>query len=262
MKNLFVIAMLTFSAAIGQAENRITGPADVAKRCTANIPSTAQCVENNQKETDSGCITPEERDTLNGYAAFAQCTNVTVRGETVRVLSGWCACGCFSNDTRMAVSDKVTGLLSTATAWETARNRTKLNLITLNESLELGEAFTYQHTPIALAAAGPEKKSLVVIHTDLGHKLSVTRNHPVVRSDFKMVQASRLKVGDELLDQNGARTKIVKITKEKAKDPVVNFVTTAASDIGHVIFAEGLTVGDMKWQAMLSDEAKAIDARR
>jgi hypothetical protein len=261
LKNLFFMALIIFAAGTSHAENRISGPADKAQRCTANPVATA-CTGLNQAEVDKSCITPEERDTLNGYGAFANCVDINVKGEKLRVLSGWCACGCFSLSTQIAVADKVTGLQGQMSAFNVMKSRKNLNLITLAETYQFGELFSYQQTPIALTATGAEKKMLLKIETELGHAIEVTQNHPLVRGDFKMIPATLLKVGDELVDEKGAHLKILKISKVKSRGPVINFVTTAATDLGHILFAEGLASGDMKWQAMLSDEAKAIEARK
>ena len=106
---------------------------------------------------------------------------------------------------------------------------------------------------------GPEEKPIYKITTETGLVLSMTENHPVLKMGEKfeeMTQARLLKVGDFVFNETHKKLKVIKIESSilpKNNNLVYNVNAQSKTLKNSVILANGIKVGDMKWQKHLEE---------
>jgi len=77
----------------------------------------------------------------------------------------------------------------------------------------------------------------------------------------KIVEATLVDTRMSFVGLDGRPVAITAITREKAVDEVFNFETTGETQLGHIIVAEGVLVGDLKLQNEVEEEG-SIGLRR
>ncbi|MBF0299077.1 MAG: hypothetical protein HQK51_10180 [Oligoflexia bacterium] len=175
-----------------------------------------------------------------------------------------CRCGCFSEDTMILTSY---GELPIGSSSANA-NQMPLSLAILRadgKGLDDSEYLTKSDF-----TRGPEKDLMLKIETANGQMIKLTKNHPVLVSlvngghnSKEMVQAQSLKVGSNLVLNTGATTVVTKISAFKLPEEanhVFNVDTKAQSAEGHIIVANELLMGDIKWQERLSERESRSSA--
>ena len=114
--------------------------------------------------------------------------------------------------------------------------------------------------------AGPELESVIAIQTAEGHRLTVTRAHPMFTA-AGLKRASELTLRDRLLAAHGGYAAISRLTHERYEGLVFNFALAGETPRDgqtqrpHQIVANGLVVGDLVLQQRLSQERSAKAAR-
>lgn len=246
------------------ANNRITGPADRAARCMNAGVNDVVCEVRRKEALKDNCITQEEYDTLLRYGAFPVCSKF---GTGLDSLMSWCPCGCFAPDTKISVQNRQgqqfeerADLISANTQQYLLEHLTADSF--LSESTAQPTQFYTEFAPIRLSTAGQEPHELVVIELENGVKLRLTQRHPVLTFAGKMVFARDLKVNDVLTTKQGSPVLVTTLKYEKFTGDVVNFSTEKNKIPEHVIFAEGVAVGDQFWQASLEDQINRVFIRK
>ena len=253
MKN--IIALLALLIALpAMAGSRINGQAAPGVRCTTEEPSQGECASYNQQSLNEGCINQEELNDLNRFGSVAACSP-DLHNPGKYKLIGWCACGCFAPDTALLTG---AGYLP---AKDVAEGFKTLKILNLNLESHI-QSPQLNVSSIRNSTSGPEKKPLVVIHTDRGQTLRVTELHAILTRNGEMVQARELKAGDGLVLSSGQITNVIQIEHQMTDGNVVNIAVEAENPIEHVIVAEDILVGDLLWQSSLQDLQNQILVRQ
>ncbi len=238
--------------------NRISDDANHAARCLGGV-SASTCEERRNFGLKKGCISREEYDTLKRFGSFPVCSDYGSGLE----LQSWCPCGCFHPDSAIAI-DADNGIgMSLESALNISRNIENYRVVHLAPDASISN-FLLKSTPIKIATSGAEEKPLIVIRTTDNRILKVTEKHPILTAKGTMVIASELSIDDGLLDQSGAEVEIASLSSEIFEGEVVNFMIDEPieSHREHVIFAQGIAVGDLAWQSSLEDELRQVIIRQ
>lgn len=263
-------ALLTFALlALSQAQpawadpaGRIVSPGS-AGRCSNNVKTTAECEARRQKALQRGCITNDEYDALVRYNSYPTCD--WEASEPIKMLESWCPCGCLHPDTALSVVETETDQEGEVSARDLAAQRESYRLITLSSQSSLNAgSLSYDTQKVVLSTVGPSKRDLIEIRTLQGTVLKVTPTHPIVLASGAIKQASQLKASDLALGLDGQAQDIVSVQKVRYTGPVFNFATGASLDNpwGHVMFGQGLAIGDLSLEALLSRGLRSVELRR
>jgi hypothetical protein len=95
-----------------------------------------------------------------------------------------------------------------------------------------------------------------------GARLRVTQHHPMILEDGVIVEAAQVEAGASFIGVGGQAVAVASITRESTKEDVFNFQTVGDTQLGHVIVANGVLVGDLKLQNELAAEQASIELRR
>lgn len=229
-------------------------PTDPAMRCSGKNPSPTECAEKRKKALALGCINREEYDELFFVGSYPVCD------FDLKLMSGYCPCGCFDQSVRLLVQGG-----GVKFDWLTAGDITKAWYSTTIMAVESSSSLTdLRLVPLKLkiATKGPEATQLYVISTKFGDGLKLTSNHPVLTQAGRMVLAKDLNMGDVLVGSQGESVPILAITRQDAEREVVNFATDTREHLSHIIVAEGVLVGDLVWQASYVEDLNKIVIRK
>ncbi len=292
---LFIILLTLNSSLSSLAQDRDIGPRNINVSTRINRPkdpnarcmstrgiSANYCEMRRKKALESGCITKNEYQDLIRFGSTPSCDQYLAlekinskrraqgladksfkqltTNEKLHQLITWCPCGCFHPGSKISVVIK--DHLQIRKAGTVANYADKYELLHLREDSKR-DYFTYASSPIRISTKGKESKPLVHIYLSKNKLLRLTENHPVLLKNMKMIFAKDLKKGMFLLSQEGSPLEVLKIEKKMFKGNVVNFVVESSTDnpLEHIIFSDGVAVGDMYWQSKLEHEVDRIKAR-
>ncbi len=122
------------------------------------------------------------------------------------------------------------------------------------QQVDLEVSPTHSYT----AEVRDSKHLIIDLQMASGGKLRVTTDHPVLNGEGRLVRAETLKVGDELLKQDGTPDPIVSATQSQHYGKVYNLRPDAPERLSHVLVAEGYLVGSSLFQ---NDEVGYINRR-
>ncbi|SME95203.1 Hint domain-containing protein [Pseudobacteriovorax antillogorgiicola] len=106
---------------------------------------------------------------------------------------------------------------------------------------------------------GPEENEIFSLLTESGLEIELTEKHPVVLSsdgNYLLKMAKELVVGDSLVTQDGQLDKLVALTTymlPSEDNTVYNLDTKGQTVMDHVVVANGLLMGDVILQNLLSE---------
>jgi hypothetical protein len=247
-------------------------------QCPAAIPNPAnaamvQCFTIN-KPVGTRCATAIDSatcDTLNNNARAQGW--LTADGFTYLQSIGFCAIpapfglppgildfcprGCFGAETQILSSFRG-GRAQYVQAASVAPNS---SLMSMSDNASLGDVLLSSRS-VKRIAMGPEDAELFVFALSNGHTLRVTQHHPMVLDDGTLTQASQVGPGMSFVGLDGQSVAVTAITRERTTADVFNFDTGSDTELGHIIVAEGVLVGDLKIQLQLEDEQGSIELRR
>lgn len=209
-----------------------------------------------------GCVTQEEHDALVRYNAYPQCS---VFNPPETMLEGWCPCGCVHPDTLMSVVKMDSGDQGVESADKVAKNVAQYKLVTLSPDADFNAAdFPLSAHGIDLSTSGPAMRDLIVITTLDGRVLKLTQTHPVVLANGEIKQAKDLRPDDLALSIEGEALDIVSVERVPYKGEVYNFASSAELfDVpGHIVFGQGLAIGDLTLEALLNQYKKSVELRK
>jgi hypothetical protein len=174
------------------------------------------------------------------------------------VLTDLCPNGCFEGDTQI-----LTGMTSDGDARYTAAAELLPShpLVTLSDKSGM-DAFDLVSRPISRVVYGPEKPALFAFSLSNGSTLRVTSHHPMVLDSGIIVEAAKVELGAAFVGIDGEPVLVKAINREPATGDVFNFETRGDGQLGHVMAAEGVLVGDLKLQNELAAEETLIALRR
>ncbi len=249
-----ILLCLYSTSSSALSRNMITEhPEKGDRRCeTQQIPAT-ECASTQKWALDIGCINQEEYNSLVKISAVPTC-----RGTKLHT---WCPCGCFAPETRLFGVNKSSAEADWISIREILENRQDHQILTLTDDATLSDLQTIPRE-IRRSTSGPEKKPLVFINTSDGKALGLSEEHAILLASGEMVAAKTLKEGQELVSSLGATPTITQIERRTIPDDVLNVLTDGDTNLSHIIFAEGLVVGDLAWQNSLQSELNAIAIRQ
>jgi hypothetical protein len=225
-----------------------TAPPHTSPRCN-NVPPNV-CTALITNAVAIGLITADAQAFLvnNGFCP------IVIAG----VLTDLCPNGCFDGDTQILTGTTKDGGASYASAAELAPGHT---LATLSDASGL-DAFDLVSRPISRAVRGPEEPALFAFSLSNGSTLRVTSHHPMVLDSGVIVEAAKVELGAAFVGIDGEPVFVKAIAREPATGDVFNFETRGDGQLGHVMAAEGVLVGDLKLQNELAAEESLIALRR
>lgn len=186
------------------------------------------------------------------YYGFPECNR---RNELLAI----CKCGCFIEGTRLL------SILKGSKNWLEIEKLLKEQdaLVTLEggaNDFQLGEA----KKPNYMQSRNEQRKhNTVRLHyliEGTAQVLQVTTSHPVLLSDGTLVMASQVQAGDLLLDTQG---QTVEVTEVEHNVPYVGKVYNVdTQESSHIIFAEGVAVGDYRIQNDFDRQQGRLQSRQ
>jgi hypothetical protein len=239
-------------------ENRLTDPK--GNRCGDNQISYAECPTylDYAWNGGAGCINATEYNYAKANSIAPICSPLN-RATYI----GWCRCGCFEKSTKLFLYD----VQRQEGSWQTVEglpgNTARLGAYTLADGATLGDMSRTVHA-ILDTTVGPEEKPLVVIRTEGGSVLGLTEMHAVLLASGFMVRAAELTTDSVVVNMNGQAERIVEITRVPTRELVYNLLTDAGLENkqGHLVFAEGIVVGDIYWQNIVESELRELTLRQ
>lgn len=180
------------------------------------------------------------------------------------VLVGFCKCGCFDKSVNILAADGSTGQDKWTPIESLTKNSDDFSLISTTKEFEVG-IFPERkyHDEYASLFGSQKRKSMVSIKTKSGKEIKLTHDHPIINSNEHIMSASEVKIGTILVDFQGNPDPVVAVKSKNEKLDVYNVGSTEpiANFTDHLIFANGLIVGDMAMQRLRLFEEKSKLAR-
>lgn len=219
------------------------------ERCNGGLSQEA-CNGQTANALAAGLLTADAQSwlTTNGWCP------IVIAGT----LAGICPNGCFDAQTEILTAMTSDGTASYTPAAQLAPHTP---LVTMSDEAGL-DTVELVSRPVSRVVYGPEEPPLFAFALSSGATLRVTSHHPMVLDSGVITEAADVEVGSAFIGIDGAPVTVTAITREPATGDVFNYETSATSQIGHVMAAHGVFVGDLKLQNELSSEAKLIELRR
>ncbi len=197
-----------------------------------------------------------QADALAWVRAQNLCAIVSTLPGNRTMLTGICAVGCFESSMRL-----MTVAAAGERAWIPASRITyadQLGALAADATLE---SPVLEPKPIDMMSKGKERNELFKFILTNGVQLKVTQHHGMVLSDGRVVEAQNVAVGHSFVDVDGTPVRVAAIEREATASNVYNFRVKGSTPQEHVIAAEGILIGDLRWQADLARENASIAAR-
>ncbi len=98
----------------------------------------------------------------------------------------------------------------------------------------------------------PAAQKILVINTQSGASIRLSKNHPLLNNEFIMTEAEKFKVGDSLVNSNGELDEVIKIEEQDYFGKLYN-LTVATNDLDKSLYVvQGFISGDKKYQDLES----------
>ncbi|HET9239247.1 MAG TPA: hypothetical protein VFO10_18450 [Oligoflexus sp.] len=171
-----------------------------------------------------------------------------------------CACGCFTPD---VVLDTTTGPKSILGLFESSLTE-PFRLITQAEMF-VAEYTVSPWLKQSDFTVGPEENPIYRFSTDRGESITVTEKHPMVLNadgEYELRLAKEVKAGDIFIAKDGTDrvvTAIETYKMPKENNLVYNVNTNGERMLDHLVSANGLLVGDLYLQNLLSEHAQRVE---
>jgi hypothetical protein len=224
----------------------------INQRCATAIEPNV-CSFLNNTALGQGLVTQDGFDFL-GSVGF--CAIVMDPGTGFRIVD-FCPVGCFAADTQFlsTIGPKGQASFLSASSVEPDSQLMGMAAPSLRDVVLAPQS-------IQRIVVGPEDADLFVFGLVNGSTLRVTSHHPMVLDSGKIIEAAKVDPGMSFVGFDGKTVAINSITREKPVGDVFNFETRSDKQLGHIIVAEGVLVGDWKIQRELVDEEGSIALRR
>jgi hypothetical protein len=196
-------------------------------------------------------------DAFNWMAGLDYCPIVVLDAGTAH-LTGICSRGCFAGDTEILTGCTDGGETCTTPASQLTADDTLMSLADQSSVPNI----KLVSRSIDRSIHGPEDVPLFVFALGNGSTLRVTQHHPMVLANGSIVEASHVAAGAAFAGRDGKPVAVTSISRERTKGDVYNFETSSDTQLGHIIVAEGVLVGDLKLQNNVAFEEHSIELRR
>jgi hypothetical protein len=167
--------------------------------------------------------------------------------SSVAPIDTTCYTGCYRADQRILLdrAGKYQDILS-------AKNNLAPKIAVLTQSSTV-QNLKLTNAPVGrfLESKNNEHEILIHIETELGIKLVVTLNHPLLDATGVMREASKLKVHDQLLRIDGRADAIKSIKREAFYGKVYNVAPLSPDPSDNLLVAEGVITGSHNYQTEL-----------
>ena len=174
-----------------------------------------------------------------------------------------CHCGCFAPDTLI---------------WTDSGEYSVLDLLYFSRNISVKPMVRSNLDQLGLFAAsggikanrftvGPETKPLVVLTASNGKLLRLTDTHPVLvmrNNQQVFLRADALVLHDILFDRAGNEVTVASLSTAMLpkNQNVINFDTGMRDPLAHIVVANGIQVGDHRWQQAIGDSAMRAELRK
>lgn len=235
--------------------------------CDNEIYKQESCRLDMKDHLQSGCVsTPYVRELLFGGTPeqYDQTPENQRNYEYApvcigRVIRTFCKCGCFDKSTKILVEDKLAGDKSWTPIASLVENPQDYSLFSLESINDSDAGINLKRHEVSETLVGKMKdKVMVEIVTESGNMIKLTDDHPLLTEGREIVLAKEVRVGTRLVGRDGLADKAAKVTVTREIVDVFNVGTDMKSKnpSDHLIFANGLIVGDMVLQnSHIFDEA-------
>ncbi len=262
---LFATITITMTTGIASAADfgRIQDPKNpnnasaAITRCGNAALPAQKCSEMRNDGVKSGCITATEAQKLEEWGLAPVCLDKFFSG--LEQYRGWCACGCFHPDTQI---DIINSSWDSVSISDIVQSPDKYLVKSMMDGATFDGAFPTTAARIAYTTQGAESRPLVMIQTEDGRALRVTEQHAIMLASGEMVQARTIQPGMMLVDRSGGMVSVAAVGAEYFRGNVLNLRLAVNNPMEHVLFAEGLAVGDQAWQSSLEDQQNRVLVRR
>ena len=153
-----------------------------------------------------------------------------------------CESSCYTPDQKLQFS---TGEVSIGDALKAKRD----DVVTLSANATLDNLSTQTSKVFSYTTETRDSEHVIFkLGTASGGTLSVTNEHPMVTSEGRLVQAQRLKIGEELLKADGTPDVITSIEKTTHFGKVYNIKPESREHVANILIAQGYLVGSARFQ--------------
>lgn len=244
-------------------------------KCPTNFPkptnATVCACKTANRDMNVRCNGGLSAEACNGQISNALAVGaITADAQTWLSSNGWCPIviggaltdlcpmGCFDPETQILTAMTDDGGASYTPA---AQLLPRTPLMTLSDDAGM-DTVDLVSRPISRVVYGPEVPPLFAFALSNGATLRVTSHHPMVLDSGVIVEAADVQPGASFVGIDGQPVVVTAISREPASGDVFNYETQGDSQLGHVMVADGVLVGDLKLQNALSAEEKLIELRR
>lgn len=156
--------------------------------------------------------------------------------------AGFCVASCYTPDQLVLYSDGYTPI---SQAKETLRQ----DIMTLAQGSTLEKISLVPNILKSYTVdQAPREQDILIIETEGGGRLSVTTNHPLVLGIGVVRSAGELKIGDQLITQDGEKDPVTKITPKKYFGKVINVQMSNYNITDNIVVAQGYLNGSVFFQ--------------
>lgn len=156
--------------------------------------------------------------------------------------AGFCRAGCYTPDQMLLFSDGYRSI-------DGARQSLRSDIVSLAENstiekmrLQVSELKSYTVDPFE------QKQKIAIIETEEGGGLQVTLDHPLVVSTGVIKEAHELKVGDQLITDDGLFAPIKSIEVVDYYGKVMNVEMNNQDLLDNIVVAQGYLNGSVMYQ--------------
>jgi hypothetical protein len=154
----------------------------------------------------------------------------------------YCESSCYAPDQKLQFS---TGEVNIVDAMKDKRD----DVVTLSADATLDNLSTQTSKVFSYTSETRDSEHIIFkLTTASGGKLSVTNEHPMVTSEGRLVQAQKLKVGEELLKADGTPDAITSVQKTTHFGKVYNIKPESTDHVSNILIAQGYLVGSARFQ--------------
>ncbi|ADO72737.1 hypothetical protein [Stigmatella aurantiaca] len=178
---------------------------------------------------------------LNCGFYFNQAGTLSAAGNNFFV-NGYCEASCYTPEQKIRFPEGDVAIVEAVAGM-------KKNVVTLTpdsslDAIALQTNKTYSYT----AEFRDTEHPIVNLLMASGGKLTVTKEHPLINSEGRLVTAQTVKVGDELVKVDGSFDPIVRVEHTTHFGKVYNLRPDTDDRVSNILVAEGYLVGSSLFQ--------------
>ena len=164
----------------------------------------------------------------------ASCDGLSTQGRL------WCSWGCYTPDQEILFGQRYLKI-------EEAASQGEPTVTALTKDAALDD-LSFAEQDIASFVMGETEELVYRFTTENKLSLEVTDIHPMIKSDGSVIKASKLVVGDKLVNRSGVSETIVKIDTRMFKGKVYNIKPVSLDKRENIFVAQELLTGSNRFQ--------------